>query len=183
MKNKSLRGLSLILFAPLVLAWGARAAAAIETEETIAFEIPNLEGKAVSLEDEQFEGKVVLVDIWGTWCPPCRKAIPHLKDMHSQYKDSGLEIVGIAFEKSADESERLKEIRDYVEKEGIEYTVLHGGRTGGDVQKRIKGIKEFSGYPSVVIIGRDGKVRKTVTGYSDKGMKEIDKTVAELLNE
>ncbi|MBI3008883.1 MAG: TlpA family protein disulfide reductase, partial [Candidatus Omnitrophica bacterium] len=57
------------------------------------FVLKDLEGKDVKLSD--FKGKVMILDFWATWCPPCRKEIPHFKELYDKYKSQGLEIIGV----------------------------------------------------------------------------------------
>ena len=122
--------MSRLIFAFPILALSAFAEDTALKSDSFEFDLPNLEGVAVCSDDARFDGKVVLVDIWGTWCPPCRKAAPKLTALQDKYRDQGLEIVGIAFEKEDDDAERLKVLSEGVEKMKINYTVLYGGKTG-----------------------------------------------------
>ena len=74
--------------------WGGKRAAVDGGKLT--FDLHDLEGKAVSSKDERFKGKVVLVDVFGTWCPPCIRAISTFSELHTKYGDDGLVILGIA---------------------------------------------------------------------------------------
>ena len=62
-----------------------------------AWTLRDLAGKPVN--SDQFKGKVVVIDFWATWCPPCRKEIPGFVDLHRRYADKGLVIVGIALDR------------------------------------------------------------------------------------
>ena len=73
---------------------------------TLEFQLPDLSGVLVRSADPQFAGKVVLVDLWATWCPPCITEIPTLVDLQEKYGDRGLVIVGIAFEAEEQDDER-----------------------------------------------------------------------------
>ena len=75
------------------------------------FELPSIQGKTVNLDD--LKGNVVLVDFWGTWCPPCRKELPHFQQLLAKHRDQGLTIVGINYERAA-ESDVKDTIRQFV---------------------------------------------------------------------
>jgi thiol-disulfide isomerase/thioredoxin len=120
-----------------------------------------LDGKQVKLED--LKGKVVIVDIWGTWCPPCRKEIPHFVKLYSAYKEKGLEIVGLAKENTKTPEEGEKLVKEFAEKNGITYPLASIGRD----DQSIKSVPGFSGFPTTVFIDRTGKVRAKRVGYEE----------------
>ena len=151
-------------------------------DNQLSFSLPDLAGDVVSLSDDRFKGKVVVVDIWGTWCPPCRVEIPHLVRFHEKYSDQGLEIVGIAFEK-APPDKRVRELKRFVKDNDIEYTVLLGGSTGGNVEKEMPALENFHGYPTTIFIGRDGKVKKVDVGFGDSKAPSMEKLIVRLLDE
>lgn len=66
------------------------------------FEMKTPDGKAIKLSDNVGKGKVVLIDFWASWCPPCRKDMPHLVELYKQYKDKGFEIVGVSLDRTND---------------------------------------------------------------------------------
>jgi thiol-disulfide isomerase/thioredoxin len=111
------------------------------------FTLPNLDGKAISLAD--FRGQVVIVDFWGTWCPPCRREIPHFVDLLKKYQDKGLRVVGLNFEL----------IRDFVKQHEIPYPCLIG-----DDATRDK-VVDFKAFPTTLFIDRKGVVRAKLEGF------------------
>lgn len=119
------------------------------------FELPNLENATVKLAD--FRGKVVIVDVWGTWCPPCRMEIPHFVKLKETYPDD-LEIVGINYENEAAE-EAVPKIQQFIKEQGINYPCVLG-----DTMTRDR-IPEFQGFPTTLFIDRTGKVRLKAVGY------------------
>jgi thiol-disulfide isomerase/thioredoxin len=121
-----------------------------------AFELPGLDGKPVKLDD--FKGKVTIVDVWGTWCPPCKMEIPHFVALRNAYKDKGLEIVGINKERVAKGKEEV--IEPFAKENGINYPLVIGD------DKVEEQIPEFSGYPTTLFLDREGKVRYKHTGYA-----------------
>ncbi|MDR3636074.1 MAG: redoxin domain-containing protein [Isosphaeraceae bacterium] len=137
------------------------------------FELRNLDGKKVSLAD--FKGKVTIVDVWGTWCPPCRMEIPHFVKLYERYHDKGLEIVGVNYEREEDDAKAAELVRAFVKKNGVPYTCVLGD------EKTEKLIPNFQGFPTTLFIGRDGTVRLKVVGYHS--ILDLDAIVGHLLND
>jgi len=136
------------------------------------FTLPDLDDKPVSLAD--YKGKVVIVDIWGTWCPPCRMEIPHFIDLKKRYAEKGFDIVGINYE-GTEEDEAKQKIAEFVKENGINYTCVIGDEaTQGQIPK-------LEGYPTTLFIDRAGKVRLKVVGYHKLAV--LDAIVNELLPE
>jgi thiol-disulfide isomerase/thioredoxin len=136
------------------------------------FELPDLNGKTVSLDD--VKGKLIIVDVWGTWCPPCRKELPHLKKLLESYREKGVAIIGINYERgeSADAKETVKA---FVKEQGIPYTCLIGD------DKTREQIPRFEGYPTTLFLDRSGTVRVKAVGYHP--YVELEAIVTLLLGE
>jgi len=125
------------------------------------FTLANLDGERVSL--NQYKGKVVLLNFWGTWCGPCRKEIPDFVKLSDKYKKQGLEIVGITLTSGSPEK-----INTFAGNWGINYalltdiegnetqmvTALYGKATG----------KQITGIPTTFLIDRDGYIRQKYVG-------------------
>jgi thiol-disulfide isomerase/thioredoxin len=129
------------------------------------FELPDLEDKKIKLAD--FKGKVTIVDVWGTWCPPCREEIPHfiaLLEKYGKAKD-GLAMVGINYER-AEQSQWKKIISGFVKENKINYPCLIGD------EKTQESIPEFEGFPTTLFIDRAGKVRFKLTGMAPPAVLE-----------
>lgn len=115
------------------------------------FELVDLSGRTVRLSD--FRGKVVLVDFWATWCPPCRQEIPGFVSLHAKYSREDIEFVGISFDRSIDP------VRQYASAAGIKYPVVMGT---SDVSAAFGGVDAI---PTTFVIGRDGRILWKHTGY------------------
>ena len=127
------------------------------------FDVKDVEGKPLAL--AALRGKIVLVDIWGTWCPPCRREVPHLVALAKKYEEKGLAIVGLSRERGTPE-EGLKAVKDFVGKNEIKYPCA---LIDGEFLKQIPG---FRGYPTLLFLDREGKVRLTHVGYSTPAVLE-----------
>jgi thiol-disulfide isomerase/thioredoxin len=134
----------------------ARRLAAQTSPFSFRFALPDLGGKTVTLDD--VKGKVTIVDLWGTWCPPCRREIPHLKELLAKYRDHGLAIVGLNYERVADEDVR-DTVKAFVREHAVPYPCLIGD------EKTLEQIPDFNGYPTLLFLDRSGTVRLRVEGY------------------
>lgn len=175
--------LSIMALASLFVACPSCAALGAEPTvegDVLEFTVVDLEGNLVTHEDERFKDKVVLVDIWGTWCPPCRESIPKLVELQEEYEDDGLVVVGVAFEQSEVAEERRTALRGFVESENINYLVLDGG-TPSAVEGIFPTLQDFRGFPTIVIIGRDGQVTHANTVFVPRENKKIRKEVEKAL--
>jgi thiol-disulfide isomerase/thioredoxin len=108
-----------------------------------------------------FKGKVIIVDFWATWCPPCRMEIPNFVELYSQYKDKGLEIVGVTLDEGGENV--VSEFRD---KNKINYTLVLGNEK---VTQDYGGIR---GIPTTFIIDKKGNIVNKHIGYTDKQVFE-----------
>ena len=125
------------------------------------FELLNLEGEKVSL--SQYKGKIVILDFWATWCPPCRKEIPHFIELQNEYRDKGVEIVGLSLDEGG-----LGDVAPFAEKFGINYTMLLDGQQVAEAYGGIRGI------PTTFVIAPSGEIVKRYEGYRDKAVFEED---------
>lgn len=140
------------------------------------FHLKDLDGKPISL--DQYRGKVVLVDIWGTWCKPCRDALPSLVEMYYKHRRRGFDIVGLAYEPNAPDAQTaLHNVKDFVKQSGIPYRCAMGDDA---TQKKIP---DFRAFPTTLLIDRAGKVRVLVTENTDNTLKAMDDDIEILLAE
>jgi thiol-disulfide isomerase/thioredoxin len=124
------------------------------------FKLESVEGKMVSL-SEMRGAKVTIVDFWGTWCPPCRMEIPHFVELHQEYGDKGVQIIGINYERTEKE-EGLAQIKDFAEGADIKYPLVLGDEA---TQNQVPG---FRGFPTTLFLDSQGIVRAQTVGYVSK---------------
>jgi len=128
------------------------------------FSLKDLSGQTVTL--EQYRGKVVLLDFWATWCPPCRMTIPMLIKLQDKYRDDGLVILGI----SIDDPQQItdKDLRYFIKMNKINYPVLRYN------QKVMKDYFEGErvSIPTMFVVDRNGKIRDMIVGYAPDPLKK-----------
>ncbi|MEO0231126.1 MAG: TlpA disulfide reductase family protein [candidate division WOR-3 bacterium] len=117
---------------------------------------------------EHIKNKVVIIDFWDTWCPPCRAEIPHFIEIYSDYEDKGVLIIGIAFAR-----EGIERVKSFCEENGINYPVLVANR---EVVESYGGI---SAIPTTFIINKKGEIVEKIIGYRDKEF--FEEKIKELL--
>ena len=135
--------------------------------QSIQFEFPDLDNKPITLEDTSFKGKVVLLQIMGSWCPNCLDESKLMTSIYQQYQSKGLEIIGLCFEKSEDINIVKKNITNFKNQLNITYPLVIAGNTQkGSVNKALPMLANFVAFPTLIIIDKKGKVRNIHTGYS-----------------
>lgn len=126
------------------------------------FSVTDLNGKPLSL--SQFKGKVVLVDFWATWCPPCVAEMPRIIATYQKYHDKGFEVIGISLDR--DKAELLK----YIEKNKIAWPQhFDGGKAPGESLAEKYGAEAI---PTTFLIGADGKIIAATTGPMGGALEE-----------
>lgn len=156
------------------------------------FAFPSVDGGMVTSDDPQFRGKVVIVEVFGTWCPTCHDAAPTLVDLYRRYHERGLEIVGLAYEVTGDSATDGALVRRFREKFGIQFPLLLAGVN--DDASPAATLPQLSGpiaFPTTVFLDRAGHVRLVhagfygpATGAAYDGLRrEFAQTVERLLAE
>jgi thiol-disulfide isomerase/thioredoxin len=137
-----------------------------DTTGPFRFAFPDLDGRLVTERDARFRGKVVVVDVFGTWCPTCHDAAPELVRLYRKYHDRGLEIVGLAYEVSGDTAVDRRQVRRYRKKFDIPFTLLLGGINDTEAAAAtLPQLQGFTSFPTTIFLGRDGKVRRIHAGF------------------
>ena len=133
----------LLLFVPVV---------AFSQESRLAeLTLKDIQGRNIRLRD--YRGKVVVINFWATWCPPCRKEVPDLVKLQRDYRRRDLQIIGVTYP-----PQTLAEVRRFVRKAKVNYPVGLG-------TKETKSIFTNSEtLPVTIVIGKDGGIRDTIEG-------------------
>ena len=141
--------------------------------ERFEFEFPDPDGNMVSLDDDRFDGKVVLVTIAGTWCPNCNDEARYLAPLHQQYRDRGLEVVALLFEHFEEHELAAEQARQFATKFDIEYdTLIAGISDKSEAGKALPSLSAVLAFPTTIFIGRGGRVRHIHTGFTGRGTGE-----------
>lgn len=163
-------------------------------EEKLNFKFPDLDGKEVSIKDDRFKNKVVIVQILGSWCPNCMDETRFLSDYYDKNKQRGFEIVALAYEYSTNFKRSVASLTKFKNQFHVQYPILITGVKVSDslrTEKTLPQVTPIKVFPSSIIIDRSGKVRKFDTGFFGPGTgihfeeykREFYATMEELLKE
>jgi thiol-disulfide isomerase/thioredoxin len=133
-------------------------------DEPLRFSFPDLSGKLVSNTDPQFRGKVLVVNIMGSWCPNCHDEAPFLVEMYHRYQPLGLQVVALDFEEE-DQFRHPTRLAAFVKRFGIDYTCLLAGLTS-ELAARIPQADRLNAWPTTFFVGRDGRVSTIHAGFA-----------------
>jgi len=137
-----------------------------DTTTPFRFSFPDLEGRQVSENDPRLAGKVVLVDIFGSWCVTCHEATPDLLDLYRQYRPRGFEILGLGYEVTGDSAKDNPQIRRFRDKFAIPWVLLHAGASVvEETAASLPQLRGFTAYPTTLFLGRDGRIRAVYAGF------------------
>jgi thiol-disulfide isomerase/thioredoxin len=132
----------------------------------IDFSFKNLEGKTVSLQDEKFKNKVVIVQIMGSWCPNCMDETKFLASFYDKYRSKGLEVVGLAFERTGDFNKAVSNVNKLKNRFNAHYEFLITGKTGAvQASEALPMLNAVMAFPTAIYIDKKGVVRKIYTGF------------------
>jgi len=148
----------------------------------VAFTFTDLDGKKVSLSDARFKNKVIILQIMGSWCPNCMDETAYLINFYKKYHPKGVEIVGLAYERSTDFAQSKKSLEQLKKRFNVTYPLLITGYTNDkkELTKSLPMLANFMGFPTTIIIDKKGDVRKIHTGFSGPGTGNY---YAEFINE
>ncbi|MCX8081876.1 MAG: TlpA family protein disulfide reductase [bacterium] len=128
------------------------------------FTLKDINGKSVKLSD--YKNKVIILNFWATWCPPCIGEIPDFVKFYSVYKSKGVEIIGIAVSSTVDD------VKSMIKEKNINYTVCLSDR---DIETLYGGIRAV---PTTFIINKQGNIyKKKIGAISEKELEEIVKNL------
>jgi thiol-disulfide isomerase/thioredoxin len=160
---------ALLLAAALLLAPGTGAllrAVPVPPVPAPAWKLKDVDGKVVT--SDQFKGKVVVIDFWATWCPPCKAEIPGYVRLQKKYAADGLVFIGV----SVDEDGPAV-VKKFMKEYGINYTIVMAS------EEMVGAFSPIEGYPTTFIIDRDGNIRDKKLG--SKPTEDYEKEILAVL--
>jgi peroxiredoxin len=133
------------------------------------FTLSDINGKEVHLSD--FRGKVVLLEFWATWCPPCIESVPELIMLQDRYKEKGFTIIAISLDKGTDKNIVVAE---FSEKFKINYPILYADKDITDIYRVIS-------IPTSLVLDRDGVVTDIYSAYGMDFEEHLSKEIEKVL--
>jgi peroxiredoxin len=137
------------------------------TQNDKDFTLTSIEGEEITL--SKLKGRVVLIDFWATWCPPCRNSIPLFSKLYNEYHDQGFSVLGISSEEKA-------VLIQYRDEHRVPYPILLG-------TKEVFRMYGVSAIPKIIILDKKGVVRKTQVGFAPELEQGFTALINSLLRE
>lgn len=163
-----------------------------EGYDKIEFSFPDLDGNLVSLENEKYKDKIVIIQILGTWCPNCMDETRFLSDWYKKHASKGVEIIGLAYEVKPDFEYAKNRVMTMKEKMEVPYDFLIAGTaTTQSASESLPMLNKVISFPTSIIIDKKGKVRRIHTGFNgpatgifyEEFVEEFNEFMIELMNE
>ncbi len=163
-----------------------------EGYDRIDFKFPDLNHNMVTPADDRFRNKVLILQIFGTWCPNCMDETKFLTQWYKDNRDRGVEILGLAYERKDDFTYASDRVKRMKEKLGVDYDFVIGGTYDKiKASETLPMLSEVLAFPTTIFIGKDGKVKHIRTGFEGPGTgvhyddfkRRFNEMVNELLSE
>jgi thiol-disulfide isomerase/thioredoxin len=161
-----------------------------EGYKTFDFSLPDADGNKVSLKDDKFKNKVIILTIGGTWCPNCIDEAGFVAPWYQKNKNRGVEVIGVQFERKADPAYVKNAMENFKKRFNITYTEIFGGLADKKaVAESFPALNTFLSFPTILFIDKKGNVDKIYTGFTGPAtgayytqfIKEFNEEVDELL--
>lgn len=158
------------------------------------FRFKGIDGKEVSLNDETYKNKVVVLQIMGSWCPNCMDETRFLSEYYNRNRDKGVEVLALAYERTTDFETSKASLQRFQKRFNVQYPVLVTGVTVSDpfrVEKTLPQLDRIAAFPTTIFIDKKGVVRKIHSGFNGPGtgahyehfQQEFNETIDTLLKE
>lgn len=140
----------------------------------LSFNLKDLSGKEYTFPNAEMRGKVVIIQIMGTWCPNCMDETNFYKEIYNQYHSKGLEIISIGYEYADTFEEQAKKIETLKTRKNLDFIFLVGGKASKNLAStHFKNLNEIISFPTSIYIGRDGQIKRIHTGFNGPGTGSV----------
>lgn len=153
----------------LVLSCAKEKKQAVEGGQAPDFSLNDLDGVEVRLSN--LRGKIVLLEFWATWCPPCRESIPAMNELYKKYNDKGLVLLGISVDKGQN---IVEDIRAFIREYAIQYPIVIDS-------KNVNLLYGVYSIPTLILIDKAGKIVLKNIGFSPEMEKRLSSEIERLL--
>ena len=127
------------------------------------------------------KGKIVLINLWATWCGYCRQEMPRLIAMQNQYRDKGFQVLGLDIgEQETTQPESIADINNFASMMGLNYELA---RIDTGLRTRLQHLSRFSGVPQSFLVDREGRLRGVFLGGSQGAIAQMENIVGKVVNE
>lgn len=136
------------------------------------FTFSDVNGSPVSIHDSRFKNKVVIVQIMGSWCPNCMDETAFLNEIYRKYKPKGVEIIGLAYERTEDLSRSRQSVQNFIKRLKVEYPVLITPVAAGNpenARKTLPQLEKIAAFPTTIFADRKGEIQKIHAGFNGPG--------------
>jgi thiol-disulfide isomerase/thioredoxin len=141
-------------------------------------EMEMIDGSVQRLSDRK--GKVVLVNLWGVWCGPCRDEMPHLAALQEKYRDKDFQVIGLNIGDADFEPENIDVMKEFATEMNVNYELA---RIPNSLTREYNRMTKFDGVPLSVLIDREGRMRGVFLGGGTRVINSMKKTVEKVVNE
>ena len=165
----------------VIVAWAGRESyrPVITGSDAPSFEATTLDGRDVTLAD--YSGKVLLLNVWATWCPPCEAEMPSMQRLYEELDDPDFEILAVSIDAPRGQQDALGraggDLSAFAEKHSLTFPILH------DPDGSIQRVYQTTGVPESFIVGRDGVIYKKVAGPTDWDAQVNQELIRRLLGD
>lgn len=155
------------------------------------FSFPSsIDGSKVSINDKKYKGKVVVIQILGSWCPNCMDETKFLSDYYKKNHERGIEIIGLAYERTTNFKESQQELQPFIKRFDVQYPILITGVTVADplrAEKTLPQLESLNAFPTTIFVDKKGNIRKIDSGFAGpatgKYYTEFKKKFNNIINE
>lgn len=145
-----------------------------QVEKKINFNFPDLENKMISLSDEQFKGKPLIIQIFGSWCPNCIEELNYLVPWYEQNAKRGIGIIALSFERTQNLKSAQLILKKLAAKVHLNYPMLIAGTSSADTpENKLPGLKNFKAFPTTIFLDKNHHVYKVHAGFNGPSTKEF----------